>query len=250
MFLEAATRIRPLVIVLDDLHWADKPSLLLLSHLARRVRRSRLMLIGTYRDVELERSQQLAETIATLRRERLYERVLLRGLPLEDVKDFIEAVGGQESPGEFATLIFRETEGNPFFVAEILRHLVDTGAIRHEHGSWVGTPESVAENLPEGVREVIGRRLDGLSAGCNAALAVAAAMPGGFSIDVVGDVAGVDEETMLDYLDESLAAHVVRERRERPGTYEFSHALIRQTLYGELSTPRGGSACTGASPRL
>lgn len=237
-FVTAATRIRPLVIVLDDLHWADKPTLLLLAHLARRVRSSRLMIIGTYRDVELERSHPLAETISVLRREHLYERVLLRGLPLDEVRAFIEAVGGQETPGEFAELIFRETEGNPFFVAEILRHLVETGAIRHEGDSWVGTPESVAENLPEGVREVIGRRLDGLSSDCNAALTVAAAMPGGFTVDVVGTVAELDEDTMLDVLDEALAAQVIRERRERPGTYEFSHALIRQTLYGELSTPR------------
>jgi eukaryotic-like serine/threonine-protein kinase len=237
-FLTAATRIRPLMIVLDDLHWADKPTLLLLTHLARRHGQSRLLIVGTYRDVELERSHPLAETIATLRRERLYERVLLRGLPIEEVKAFIEAVGGQETPGEFAELIFRETEGNPFFVAEILRHLVETGAIRHEGDSWVGTPESVAENLPEGVREVIGRRLDGLSETCNKALAIAASMPGGFTVDVVGDVADLDEDTMLDVLDEALAAQVVRERRERPGTYEFNHALIRQTLYGELSTPR------------
>ncbi len=237
-FIAAATRIRPLVIVLDDLHWADKPTLLLLVHLARRVRQARLLIVGTYRDVELERSHPLAETMSTLRREQLYERVLLRGLPVEEVRALIEAVGGQSAPDQFPELIFRETEGNPFFVAEILRHLVATGAIRHEGDAWVGTPESIAENLPEGVREVIGRRLDGLSDQCNAALAVAAAMPGGFTIDVVGQVADLDEDTMLDVLDEALGAQVVRERSERPGTYEFSHALIRQSLYGELSTPR------------
>jgi class 3 adenylate cyclase/tetratricopeptide (TPR) repeat protein len=237
-FLQAATRLRPLVIVLDDLHWSDKPTLLLLVHLARHLRHARLAIVGTYRDIELDRAHPLSDTIAILRREHLYERVLLRGLPSHDVRSFIEAVGGQEPPAEFADLIFRETEGNPFFVAEILRHLAETGAIRHEGDRWVGTPESVAENLPEGVREVIGRRLDGLSAECNAALVVAAAMPGGFTVDVVGAVAELDEDTMLDVLDEALGARVIRERRERPGTYEFSHALIRQTLYGELSTPR------------
>ncbi len=237
-FITAATRIRPLVIVLDDLHWSDKPTLLLLAHLARRVRQSRLLIIGTYRDVELERSHPLAETMSTLRREHLYDRVLLRGLTVEEVRAFIEAVGGQATPDEFADLIFRETEGNPFFVAEILRHLAETGAIRHEGDTWVGSGESIAENLPEGVREVIGRRLDGLSRECNAALTVAAAMPGGFTIDVVGQVADLDEDTMLDVLDEALGAQLVRERRERPGTYEFSHALIRQTLYSELTTPR------------
>jgi class 3 adenylate cyclase len=237
-FLEAATRIQPLVIVLDDLHWADRPTLLLLLHLARRVRRARLLIVGTYRDVELERGHPLADTVATLRRERLYERVLLRGMTEEEVKAYIEAIGGQETPDQFAELIYRETEGNPFFVAEILRHLAETGAIRHEHGRWVGTPEDVARNLPEGVREVIGRRLDGLSDDCNAMLGVAAAMTGGFTIDVVGDVTGLSEDQMLDALDEALGAQIVRERRDADATYEFNHALIRQTLYAELSTPR------------
>jgi class 3 adenylate cyclase len=237
-FLEAATRIHPLVLVLDDLHWADKPTLLLLTHLARRLRHSRLVIVGTYRDVELERGHPLADTVATLRRERLYERVLLRGMSGDEVKAYIEAIGGQETPDQFAELIYRETEGNPFFVAEILRHLAETGAIRHEHGRWIGTPEDVARNLPEGVREVIGRRLDGLSDDCNAMLGVAAAMSGGFTIDVVGDVAGLSEDQILDALDEALAAQIVRERRDADATYEFNHALIRQTLYAELSTPR------------
>ncbi len=207
--------------------------------------------MGTYRDVELERSHPLAETIATLRRERLYERVLLRGLPIEEVKAFIEAVGGQETPGEFADLIFRETEGNPFFVAEILRHLVETGAIRHEGDSWIGTPESVAENLPEGVREVIGRRLDGLSETCNKALAIAASMPGGFTVDVVGDVADLDEDTMLDVLDEALAAQVVRERRERPGHLRVQpRAHPPDPLRRAQHTPTGAHAPSrGRRPR-
>jgi class 3 adenylate cyclase len=237
-FLRAAAAEQPVVLVLDDLHWADKPSLLLLQHLARSMRDARLLLVGTYRDVELERAHPLAEAIAALRRGQLYERLLLRGFERDEVKAFIEVVGGQETPDQFADLVFRETEGNPFFVAEILRHLADSGAIHREDGAWVGTPETVASHLPEGVREVIGRRLDTLSDRCNEMLTVAAAMPGGFTIDVVGDVTGFDEDTMLDLLDESLAAQVVRERRDQSGVYEFNHALIRQTLYGELSTPR------------
>ncbi len=237
-FLHNAALAGPLMVVLDDLHWADKPSLLLLQYLSRNLRRDRLLIVGTYRDIELDRTHPLAETVATLRREHLYQRVLLRGLPRNDVKSLIEVIGEQETPDEFADVIHRETEGNPFFVAEILRHLADTGALRRVEGRWVGTPESVAANLPEGVREVIGRRLDHLSQDCNRMLTVAAAMPGGFAIDVVGHVTGDDDDRMLDLLDEALNAQVVRERRDAPASYEFSHALIRQTLYGELNTPR------------
>ena len=237
-FLHNASAARPIVLVLDDLHWADKPSLILLQYLSRNLRRDRVLIVGTYRDVELDRTHPLADTVATLRREHLYQRVLLRGLPRDDVKSLIEVVGEQETPDEFADLIHRETEGNPFFVAEILRHLADTGGLQRVEGRWVGTPESIAANLPEGVREVIGRRLDRLSDECNRMLTVASAMPGGFSIDVVGRVTGDDDDRMLDLLDEALAAQVVRERRDAAATYEFNHALIRQTLYGELNTPR------------
>ncbi len=237
-FMHNAAANRPLVLVLDDLHWADKPSLLLLQYLARNLRRDRMLMIGTYRDIELNRTHPLADTVATLRREHLFERVLLRGLPRNDVKSLIEAIGDQEPPDDFADLVHRETEGNPFFVAEILRDFAETGAIQRVDGRWVGTPESVAANLPEGIREVIGRRLDRLSRECNRMLTAAAAMPGGFTVDVVSTVTEVGEDDTLDLLDEALTGQIVRERRDSTGVYEFTHALIRQTLYGELNTPR------------
>lgn len=237
-FLRNAASGQPLVLLLDDLHWADKPTLLMLHYLARNLRRDRVLLVGTYRDVELDRTHPLADTVAALRHEHLYERVLLRGLAPVDVKALIDAFDDQDSPIAFAERIHKETEGNPFFVAEILRHLAETGAIYRVDGVWTGDAEAVAENLPEGVREVIGRRLSRMGADCNRMLSVGAAMPGGFALDVVAAVVELDDERVLDLLDEALAAQVLRERRDAPGVYEFSHALFRQTLYGELSTPR------------
>ena len=237
-FLAHASRADPIVLVLDDLHWADKPSLLLLQYLARNLRQDRVMIVGTYRDVDLDRQHPLADTIAALRREHLYERVLLRGMDRDDVKALIEAIGEQATPDDFADTIFRATEGNPFFVAEVLRHLNESGALQLVDGRWVGTPESIAENLPEGVREVIGRRLSRLSEDANKMLTVAAAMPGGFVPDLVAAVTGDGDDATLDLLDEALSAQIVHERPRSPGAYEFTHALIRQTLYGELSTPR------------
>jgi class 3 adenylate cyclase/tetratricopeptide (TPR) repeat protein len=237
-FLQRASRDAPVVLVLDDLHWADKPTLLLLQYLARNLDRDRLVICGTYRDVDLDRRHPLADALTVLRRESIFERVLLRGLDRDGVKALIEVIGEQETPDDFATTIFRETEGNPFFVAEILRHLAETGALRRVDGEWTGTPESVAEHLPEGIREVIGRRLDRLSDAANRMLSTAAAMPSGFTLDVVRAVTGDDEDAVLDQLDEALEAQIVRERSGVPGTYEFTHALIRQTLYNELNTPR------------
>ena len=237
-FVRNAAADAPLVLLLDDLHWADKPSLLMLQYMARNLRHDRVLIVGTYRDVELDRAHPLADAVASLRRERLYERVLVRGLPPDEVKALIDAVDNQDSPTAFAELIHRETEGNPFFVVEILRNLVETGALYRVDGQWTGTPEGIAEHLPEGVREVIGRRLSRLGVECNRMLTIGAAMPGGFDLDVVRRVLDVDDEAVLDLLDEALDAQVLRERRDAPGRYEFNHALIRQTLYSELSTPR------------
>jgi class 3 adenylate cyclase len=237
-FLHNAAAAHPIVLLLEDLHWSDKASLLLLQYLARNLRRDRLLIVGTYRDVELDRTHPLADAISSLRHERLYERVLLRGLSPEEVKALIDSIDDQDSPLDFARTIHQETEGNPFFVAEILRNLIETGAISRVGDTWVGDAEAIAENLPEGVKEVIGRRLSRLSEHTNAMLSVAAAMPGGFVPEVVAIVLGTGEEEFLDLLDEALEAQVLKERREQRGRYEFSHALIRQTLYGEASTPR------------
>jgi class 3 adenylate cyclase/KaiC/GvpD/RAD55 family RecA-like ATPase len=237
-FVRRAARAAPLVLILDDLHWADKPTLLLLLHLARRIRADRALLVGTYRDVELERTHPLAEVVAKLRNDGLYERVLLRGLSREGVSDLIQARYGQQPPERFVELILRETEGNPFFVEEVIKHLVEIGALRREDGEWVGDPSVVERSIPEGVREVIGHRLTRLSEACNAMLTIGAAMTGGFPFEVLAAVSEEGEEALLDQLDEALRAQVIRERGDGSGAYEFSHALIRQTLYNELSTPR------------
>jgi class 3 adenylate cyclase len=240
-FVTRAALAAPLVIILDDLHWADKPTLLLLLHLARRVRGDRVLLIGTYRDVELDRTHPLAETVATLRQDGLYERVLLRGLTQDGVRSLLRARSGseQEIPEGFAERVLQETEGNPFFVEEVTSHLVEIGALRRENGQWVGDPSVIERSIPEGVREVIGHRISRLSERCNAMLTIGSAMTGGFDFPILSELCDADDDAILDDLDVACSAQVLRERREGLRTvYEFHHALIRQTIYQELSTPR------------
>lgn len=238
-FLSRAARGAPLVLHLDDLHWADKPSLLLMLHLARRLRNDRVFLLGTYRDVELERTHPLAETLAKLRTGGLYERVLLRGLSLDGVRELLRARSGHEVPERIVERLLEETEGNPFFVEEVIKHLIEIGAIHREGGEWIGDPSLVDRSIPEGVREVIGYRLSRLSEPCNAMLTVGSAMTGGFSYELISTLCEGSEEEVLDRLEEALRAQVIRERGEETRVvYEFSHALMRQTLYHELSTPR------------
>jgi eukaryotic-like serine/threonine-protein kinase len=244
-FLHNASTAQPLVLHLDDLHWADKPSLLLLQHLAQRSARDRLLILGAYRDIELDRTHPLSEALGALRRLPNYRRVLLRGLPLESVADLLGVVEPSEEAAAgrqlLAAALHQETEGNPFFIREVLAHLIETGKLVHEGGRWVGRVTSVSElGIPEGVREVIGRRLSRLSDGCNKMLTLASTMTGGFTWEALKAInADVPEAQLLDLLEEALAAQLIAERKgELAGTYDFTHALIRQTLYDELSTPR------------
>ena len=233
--------------LLDDLHWADKPSLLLLQHLARRFKGSRLVVVGTYRDVELDRRHPLSEALAELRRERLYERVLLRGLSESEVKDLIEAIsqqevaaGGEEFGEEFVRAILRETEGNPFFIEETLRHLAEVGSFYRREGRWVTDAKSISElGIPEGVRDVIGRRLSRLSETTNRVLAAAAVLGREFEFEVLSRMSELGEDAILSAVEEGLSARMVVESQGRGGPrYAFTHALVRQTLIEELSLPR------------
>jgi len=246
-FLRAATVAGPLVLHLDDLHWADTPSLLLLRHLARHLAGERLLIVGSYRDVELDRTHPLAEVLGTLRRETRFKRILLRGLPTEDVVAYLTALADekpdpavQAARQALAEALERETEGNPFFIGEVLSHLVESGKLYWDGAHWRANVTSASElGIPEGVREVVGRRLSALGPVCNRMLTVASAMPAGFSWEVLRATVEGEEAALLDALEEALAARLIR---ERPGaqasSYEFTHALIRQTLYEELSAPR------------
>jgi len=147
-YLKRAAEIRSLVLILDDLHWADKPSLLLLRFLAREMGASRLLVVATYRDVEVSRGHPLAEVLPSLRQERTVERLLLRGLPEEDVRAMLVALRGENVPETLARAISHETEGNPFFVQEIVRHLVDEGVLGGEGVQRTRDPQPPASPQP------------------------------------------------------------------------------------------------------
>jgi tetratricopeptide (TPR) repeat protein len=232
--LKNAAASTPLILVLDDLHWADKSSLLLLQFLVREIADSRILLVGTYRDVEVLRGHPLGDVLPQLRRERTVERFLLRGLPDAEVHALLVALNGGEVPEDFTRTLSRETAGNPFFIKEILRHLLDEGLAHHEGDRWVGSVDPSEIRLPESVREVIGRRLARLGDACTKVLTLAAVIGREFGIDVLQRLSTLEEERLLDVLEEAVAAHVVDEVPRSIGRYRFAHTLIRETLYGEL----------------
>jgi DNA-binding SARP family transcriptional activator len=235
-FLKSASRSRPLVLVLDDLNWADEDSLLLLEFVARELVDAHVLLIGTYRDIELSRRHRLSQTLGELARERLYERVLLRGLGHEDVERFIETTCAFVPDQALVRAVHAQTEGNPFFVSEVVRLLSDEGALGPE---MLVTPERWSVRIPEGVREAIGRRLDRLSGPCNETLTVASVIGREFALEQLALATDdVSEGLLLEVLEEARAAHVIEELPGTGSRYQFTHALIQGTLADELSLAR------------
>jgi DNA-binding winged helix-turn-helix (wHTH) protein/tetratricopeptide (TPR) repeat protein len=230
IFLQRAAARRPIVVVLDDLHWADEASLRLLGFLARTLAETHLLVLATYRDVEVRRGHPLAELLPALARESACERIALRGLALADTTAFIRGITGRAPSDELALAVQDMTEGNPFFIQEIAR------LVASEDGA-AAEPQRFSLVLPQSVREAIGRRLNALAPPCNDLLRVAAVIGREFSVALLGRVAGLAVERVLADLAEALAARVVDEAPGGLGRYAFHHALIRQTLYEELSTP-------------
>jgi eukaryotic-like serine/threonine-protein kinase len=235
--LAQASLVRPIILMFDDLHWADKPTLLMLRHVVRTSSAAPLCIVGTYRENELTRTHPLAEMLSNLRREPAVTRLSLRGLEEAQVKGLIDAFVGREAPPRLAHLMVGSTEGNPFFIGEMLRHLTETGALTAFHTGSAGKG-AAALGLPEGVKEVIGRRLSRLSEGCNRTLSLAAVIGREFAIEVLEALGDLPEDRLLDAIDEGVHAQLIAEVPDRAGRFSFVHALIRETVYEELTTTR------------
>jgi tetratricopeptide (TPR) repeat protein len=233
-FLKNASGHQPLFLVLDDLHWADEPSLQLLRFLARELEDSCVMVVGCYRDVELSRQHPLSETLAHLAREAVYQRHLLRGLGRDDTARFIEAAAGTGVSQHVLEAVYAHTEGNPFFTTELVQLLSDRGELAEEA---VGGPQGL--RIPEGVREVIGQRLNRLSEECNHALTIGAVLGRQFGIDALARLSpGLSEERALELMEEALAARLIEEAAPNVGYYQFTHRLLQEVLVQELSLTR------------
>jgi tetratricopeptide (TPR) repeat protein len=240
-FLGKAAVAQPLLIVLEDLHSADKGTLEMLGHVARNLAGKRFLLVGTYRDIEVDRTHPLSAALAELRRLPTFGRVLLRGLNADEVRRMLASITGQEVPWGLAEAVHRQTEGNPLFVQEVVRYLAEEGVITREGGLKQGTKDTPIEmRIPDGLRDVIGKRLSGLSEGCNRLLSVAAVIGREFRLEVLQKVAGMSDEELFKALEEARKAAVVEERTGAGAVvnYRFAHAFFRQTLYEEIIAPR------------
>ncbi len=225
-FLKNASQSQPLMLVLEDLHWADRPSLLLLEFLAHEMSASRILVVGTLRHTESEHA--LSQTIGELARESYFQQIHLPRLEQADVGQYIQETSGARPSDELTDAVYSRTEGNPFFMTEMVRLFAQSGE-----------QAETAASMPDSVRGAIRRRLEGLSGTCNQALTIASLVGREFSLDAVGALmSDTPVHQLLVELEEAAKLRIVDEEVGEVGRYQFSHVLVQEAISSELSNAR------------
>ncbi len=243
LFFDAVSKVfanlareKGLLFYADDLHWADRGTLWLLSHLLRQLKTERVLITGAYRETELDRAHPLAKALVDWNRERLVTRITLRRFDSAETSAQLGALLGEAVSSEFGEAVHRETEGNPFFVEEVLKSLIEKGSVRRESGKWkrCDVDELV---IPQSVKEAIGSRLDRVSKDCNEVLRAAAVLGKTFGFEeLLATAADQKEDALLDALDEAVGAQLIT--ADRNESFTFTHDKIREVLYEELNPIR------------
>src|SRR5580698_5993903 len=232
-FLRTAAARRPLLLLLDDLHWADVPSLALLRFMSRELEGTGPLVVGSYRQSEVGQGHPLLAAVADLTRGQ-HRWLLLGGLGQRDVASFVALVAGGEPSAELAAEVYRQTDGNPFFVTEVVQLLASQGRLDPAaRGAAV-----LGRGLPEGVRAVVAERLGHLSDDCRRILEVAAVVGRDFELRVLQPASGLDTERLLVLLEEAEAGRVVGAVPDGLSRWRFAHALVREVLYEGLRAAR------------
>ena len=231
--------------MLEDGHWADAPTLLLLRHLTRAAGHARVLLLATFRDTEADVPEALSETLADLRRSDDVVRLRLAGLSGGEVAEFVRsAAGGELGPElrELAEAVHDLTKGNPFLVCELWRTFVETGAVELVDGTIRLTRPPAEIGSPESVREVVSQRLSRLTPVTTDLLELAATAGSEFELDIVRGAAGLGEPELLAALDEAVRSGMLEELPSPGLAYRFTHELVRRALYDRLSGHATGGA--------
>lgn len=237
--LARAARNTPLVLLLEDIHWADEGTLSLLSHLARSIPKLPVIIVGTYRDTEVDPGKPLAKTFDELIRLHVVERITLHGLPQNAVAEMIRALSGRDPQDALVTLIYSSTEGNPFFVEELFWHLIERGQLTDSNGEFRQDLRLPEINMPQSLRLVIGRRLARLGDETQTILGFAAVIGRSFTFELLEASTGEDAEELLDCIEGAERTGLISAGLDYPDPrFGFSHELVRQAVLEGLSLPR------------
>jgi DNA-binding CsgD family transcriptional regulator len=227
-FLNRASCNRPLMIILDDLHWADRPSLSLLEFLAQSLQTSRLLILATYRDIGLFRHHPLVSTLGGLTRQPNFLRVPLGGIDRSAIRSFVRSSLGRLPTEDMVRELYARSQGNPLFLTEMVRLLL-----------YEGERQERMTPVPEGVKDVIHRRLSLLSEECCQVLTIASVVGNEFDLTLL-DMLIKDRplDKIIQVMEEAVSARLIEELPQPIGRYRFTHVLIQETLMNDLSSIR------------
>jgi len=238
-FIARLSREQPTLLVLEDLHWADESTLALIYHLSQRLADMPLLAIATHRESEIDVSPNLSRTLEDLVRGRFAIQVRLKGLPSNEVALMLKTLSGQTPPAAVASEIHIETDGNPFFIEELFRHLAEENRLYDKTGQFRAELKIGELEVPRNVRLVVDRRLGRLGEATRKILAVAAVIGRSFIYELIEAATGAKADALLDCLDEAQSVGLIRPSTEYPeARFEFSHELIRQAILTQLSVAR------------
>lgn len=232
---------RPTLLVLDDLHWATKPTILMLRHVIRSAEPMRLLIVGTYRDTEIGRGHPLSSLLADLWRDSNLERIDLRGLSEDDAMTLVTNAVGKESErmrAALARVIHAQAGGSPLFMGELVRHIVDAGVLSRAEDDSTLHAELSRLGVPDSVRDIILHRLSRLPEPVEQLLVTASVAGRAFDMTWLERLSDGGRPAVLDSLDIACRAALIHEVQSAPGSYVFAHALVRQTLYDRLTAAR------------
>jgi tetratricopeptide (TPR) repeat protein len=235
-FVTNISKEAPLLVVLDDLQWTDQSSLLLLHYLARSVEREPLVLLGTYRDTDIDQRHPLSPVLTELNRERLLQSVSLKRMSLDEISEMIRQILEQDDVSkEFCKLVFEKTRRNPFFVEEVIKSLMEENVICREENKWKISEVSRIE-FPETVKSVLKTRISRLDDECQNVLTMASFVGNDFAFDALCGVTGVEEERLLEIMEKMLKTGLVKEKVIRgEDVYSFADIMIRDVVHEEVS---------------
>jgi len=223
----------------EDVHWADEGTLSLLNHIARSISKIPVLILGTFRDNEVDSGGPLARTLDELLRIHMLERISLRGLSQSAVSEMISALSGKEPTQQVVNLIYSGTSGNPFFVEELFRHLVERGKLMDASGNFRQDLDLTEIDVPQSLRIVIGRRLARLSEEARKILGPAAVIGRSFTFQLLEASTSIDADSLLDSVEEVEKAGLIYSTLGYPeASFQFSHELIRSAVLSDLSAPR------------
>jgi tetratricopeptide (TPR) repeat protein/tRNA A-37 threonylcarbamoyl transferase component Bud32 len=238
-FVTNISKEAPLLVVLDDLQWTDQSSLLLLHYLARGVHKESLLLLGAYRETDVDERHPLPAVVTELNRERLLQSVPLKRLSFDDASEMIRRILEQDDvPREFCELVYEKTRGNPFFVEEVIKSLKEEGVIYREENRWKIKEVSKIE-FPETVKGVIKNRISRLDDECQNVLTMASFVGNDFAFEALCGVTGVEEDKLLEMMEKILKTGLIKEKTIRgEDIYSFADIIVRDVVHEEVSRLR------------